>query len=60
MLYLVSGACLAYRAGLPLLRRRKLRQVAWDFEIAAGNHFKERITFGGRIGRVACRGSAGC
>ena len=43
LLYAAAGLCLITRAVLPLLRRRPLKEVAWDFEQAAGNHFQERI-----------------
>jgi hypothetical protein len=42
-MYLLLGLGLLWRVGFPLLRKRRQRQIAWDFETAAKGHFKERI-----------------
>ena len=43
VLYFSFAAWLCRRAWLPWLRKRKLRDVAWGFEHAAGDRFEERI-----------------
>ena len=42
-MYLLLGIGLLWRVGFPLLRNRRQRQIAWDFETAAKGHFQERI-----------------
>ena len=42
-MYLLLGVGLLWRVGFPLFRKRRQRQIAWDFETAAKGHFKERI-----------------